>query len=174
MRVGQAELAALVEVALEAGLGRLARIDDGSGGAPRLHVQAAGAMAGLAARVADLGAGKSEPRVGRARKVVGLVGMALRAFLASDVGRSRNSHTRRHNGALDGLAGNEEKGPEHAPPEDCLVRQPASRIFHGEDFKFAYRGFKALAVVSSWQSPLANSCHSLANVAHGLARIAGS
>lgn len=60
MGVGQAELAAFVEVALEARLGRLAGVDDQALNAALFHVEAAGAMAGFATGFAQLRIGERD------------------------------------------------------------------------------------------------------------------
>ena len=51
MMIRQVELAALVQMALKAGLRRFTRVDDGIARAARLIVQTAGTMTGLAPSV---------------------------------------------------------------------------------------------------------------------------
>jgi hypothetical protein len=77
--VRQSKLAALLQVALEAGLGRLARIDDRAAGAARLGVDAGRAVTGLAAGVTGLGIAEREPAVGGGVEFGGDLGVALGA-----------------------------------------------------------------------------------------------
>ena len=112
-RVGvrQIELASLVEMAGKAGLGGLAGIDDGTGLAAGLDVKAARSVAGLASGVPDLCITQLESRVSRPGKVIGLILMALDAFLGSDQCRPRDLG-RSHYDPIGGNARNEEYGPE--------------------------------------------------------------
>jgi len=127
MAVRQAELTALVEVALEAGFRRFLRIDDRAGAAAGLYMQAAGALTVLAAGVQGACAVCDQARMGRRGKVVDDVGMALGAFLGPDVFGARNLR-RSDDAAVSGDAGNYQESPDRKACE----QEPVSNGFVGE------------------------------------------
>ena len=123
VRVGEAKMAAFVEVALEAGLGRLARVDDGAPAAAGGNVDAARPVAGFAAGVADLGLGEVEAGVSGPVEVLRLVLMALGALLRADKTSPRDLGRHEH-GAIHRQTGNEEQAPGgHSSEEQGVLSQ---------------------------------------------------
>ncbi len=78
------ELTPLIEMALEAGLRRFARIDDGIGRAARLDVQAAGAVTRFASDILRVVAGRLQPVMGRGDEAFCNVLMACLARIGAD------------------------------------------------------------------------------------------
>lgn len=78
--MGEAEFAALIEMALKAGFGRLAWINDGALAAAGLHVLAAGAMAAFAAEALGVLALNDELRVGGGVEIFDGIFVALCAL----------------------------------------------------------------------------------------------
>ena len=119
--VRQVELSALVQVTLETGLRRSARINDGVARATGLIVQAAGAVAGLAADVLGVVSGRLQPGVSGGLEIArdGLV--ALRTGLRTDEFSPGNAR-RRHHGPGNRGAGDrrghrrQHAGNNHQPP----------------------------------------------------------
>jgi len=96
MGVGQAELGFLVEMALEAGVGRFARIDDEAFAATGFHVLATGAVATFAAHINGVFALSLEfGMVGRA-EVADEFFMAGGAFLRTHEGGPRDAWRGKH------------------------------------------------------------------------------
>ena len=122
VRVREAELAALVLVALEARFGRFARIDDGAGFAGRGRMQAARTVADFAADIAHLGVGELEPRMGRAGEVAGFVGMTLDAFGAPDIRGAGDAFAGRDHDAVDVRAGDQEDGPQGTSTKEEVIK----------------------------------------------------
>ena len=112
----QVELAALVQVAGEAGLGRLAGIDNGALAAARLDVQRAGSVAGLTADVSTLGVLEGEPAVGRTVEVAGLILVALHALLGADIFGACNLRGR-HQGSIGHHATDQKEPPDGGSSE---------------------------------------------------------
>ena len=81
MRVGQVEFPALVEMTIEADLGRAIRIDDGVARTAGLVVDAARTMAGFTPHVHGVGTAHFEFGVGRSRKIARNVFVTFRAAL---------------------------------------------------------------------------------------------
>ena len=111
--VGEAELAAFVDVALEAGLGRLLGIDDITATAAGGGVEAAGTVAGFATGGAQLGIGEGDLGVAGRLEVVGLVGMTLGALFVADIGGAGDIR-----GGEDGAIHADATDQEHAPQGD--------------------------------------------------------
>lgn len=114
--VGQAKLTAFIEMACETRLGRLARVDDVVTTAASLRMQAAWAVTGLAAGVADLGVGDGEIGMAGRAEVIGQIGVTLGALLTADKISSRNIG-RRH----DGASGYDTRDQEEAPESHSSV-----------------------------------------------------
>ena len=132
MRVGQVELASLVEVAIEADFGGTIRIDDGMARAAGLVVDAAGAVTGFAAHVHRVWTAHLEFGVSRSRKIARDVFVTFRARLRAYELGALNLWWR-HDGAGDGRAGDENYGdkagtdqggepPVAAKPRTCPLR----------------------------------------------------
>ena len=115
--VGQAELRAFVEMALEARLGRFTRIDNRAGGATGGDVQAAGAVAGFAAGVTDLWVREREARMAGRGKVIGLVGVAVGARFRANEFRAGNLRRCKHR-AVGGDTPDQDDGPQSGASED--------------------------------------------------------
>lgn len=112
--VRQIELAALVEVAVETGLGRFVRIDDGIACAAGLVVDTAGAMTGFTPHVHGVPARDLQFRVSRRRKIAADVFVAFGAALRPDKFRARNVR------GCDDSAGNRRAGNEnHSDKENA-------------------------------------------------------
>src|SRR5436190_22288734 len=100
MMIRQVELAALVQMALKAGLRRFTRVDDGVARAARLIVKTARTVAGLAARVLGVVSRRLQSRVGGRSKIAVYGFVALRTGLRTDEFGAGNVR-RRHHGAVD-------------------------------------------------------------------------
>ena len=81
MGEGQTELAALIQMALKAGLGRTARVDNSASSAAGLVMEARRPMASFATDVLGILARRFESGMSSAAKVLGYLFMALRARL---------------------------------------------------------------------------------------------
>lgn len=113
---GQAELAALVQVTLEARVRGVARIDDGAGLSAGLYVQRGWTVTGFTADLRAIPAGCEQFRVRGVVKRRGEVLVTLRALLRSDI--RRPGHLRRCNDRpFSHDAGDEEETPERGASE---------------------------------------------------------
>ena len=118
MAVRERKLAALVDVALEAGFGRLLRIDDGALAAAGLDVKTARPVTGLAARAADFRiSGQGHLGVAGGAKVRDLFVVAFSASFVADVSGPRNLRWREH-GAVHHHTRNEQKAPRRCASDD--------------------------------------------------------
>ena len=81
MRMREMELAAFVEMALEAGLGRPVGIDDRAGGAAGVDVVRAGTVARLATGVPDRGVTQRQASVGSRGEMIGDICVAFHTSL---------------------------------------------------------------------------------------------
>ncbi len=86
----QIELRPLVQMALEAGLWRLARIDDGSGCATGGHVQAPGPVTRFAPDILGVVSGRLQTKMARRCEIFCNVLMAGLARFGTDKRGSRN------------------------------------------------------------------------------------
>ncbi len=109
MAVGHGELGLLVEMALEAGVGRTLRIDDGARAAAGFDVFGAGAVTGLAADVFGILALGLEPGVICGLEVADELFMALGAGFGADEGGTGDGGWG-HHGAGSGRARHEDDG----------------------------------------------------------------
>lgn len=105
MMVRQAELPALVEVALKTGLRRFARVDDGVTGAARLIVKAPRTVAGFAARVLGVVSRRFQSGVCGGLEIARNRLVTLRTSLRADEFRAGDIW-RRQDGPIDRGAGN--------------------------------------------------------------------
>ena len=138
--IGKTKLTAFIEVALETGFGRFARVDDGLIGATRFIVQAARAMTGFAAHIHRAFAFGLQPGVRRRLEGLGDVLMTLSAGGRADKRRAGNLR-RRHHGARNRRAGN------HNHCERCRA-QDDPQLF-ARRFSFRNPG-DCLSFISSW------------------------
>ena len=122
MMVRQVELPALVQMALEAGFGRFARVDDGVARAARLIVNAAGTVARLAPDVLGVVARRLESRVGGGLEIPDDLIVALGAGLRPHEFGARYIRRRQH-GSVDRGAGD---GDERHCQHDGNRAQPSA------------------------------------------------
>ena len=113
MRVWQTELTAFIQMALEAGLWGLARINNGALASTRLDVQRATAMARFAPDLGALRVFQRKFGMSRASKMAGLLFVTLDALFRANKSCSGNIR-RCHHGAVGDYAANQEK-PASAP-----------------------------------------------------------
>ena len=104
--VGKIELGADFQMALETGLGILARIDDQLCIPPGTHMQATGSMASFASGVLGIFAAGLEFGMIRCLKITGDLVMAIGAGLGTHKGRTRNAWGS-HNRILQSSAGDQ-------------------------------------------------------------------
>lgn len=132
VRVGETHFATLLNVTLEARVGRLAGVDDRAAGAAGLHVNAGGTVTRFAAGIADFRFSEREATVSCAREMAHLFLVALGAFARSDKRRTRNVWRREH-GAIHHDAGDQEQAPGGDAAEDERVFIQTRAEDHGEE-----------------------------------------
>ena len=117
MAEGEIEFAALIQVTLEAGLRRVAGIDDRAGLATRFYVERGRAVAGLATDFGAVAAWSLELGVGGIMEGAGEMLVTLNALLRADVGCS--GHLGRcDDGTFGHHAGNEKQAPKSGASEE--------------------------------------------------------
>lgn len=126
--VGEAELAALVEMALETRFGRLARVDDRAFAAASGDVLAARTVTAFTAEAFGVFALNHELGVRGAVEVLGGFFVALSAFFFADEGGTRNVR-RCYNGAIHHRARDQECGPKCDASENECILGPTTRGF---------------------------------------------
>jgi hypothetical protein len=122
MRMREMELAAFVEMALEAGLGRPVWIDDRASGAAGVDVGRAGTVARLATGVPDRGVSQSQASVGSRGEMIGDICVAFHTRLRALESGTRDMR-RNEDGSIDRHAGDQQ----HAPRCDAAEEQGAFR-----------------------------------------------
>ena len=149
--VRQVELPALVQVTLEAGFRRFARIDNGVMRAAGLIVNASGAVARLAPDVFGVVARRLQSRVCGGFEIAGNVFMALRARVRADECRSRDARWR-HDRAMHRGTGNRDGGEERdnqaRDQAPSMGSNPSQEFFVPRDFGF--RAHRLLLAVSQY------------------------
>ncbi|MDD1750411.1 MAG: hypothetical protein LUO89_11110 [Methanothrix sp.] len=105
MMVRQVELAAFIEVTLEAGLGTLPWINNGFGASPYFDMDAARAMTGLTPGRNSVSPGGHQPRVSRCFEITRDFLVTLGAFIRADILGPRHLW-RDHHGGIHRATGN--------------------------------------------------------------------